>query len=513
MRLPKINLWLLVILIFVVLLRLPSFFEPHWYGDEEIYLVLGQMMRRGAVLYRDIWDNKTPLLYLIYSISPTLLWAKLTATLAVLGTTVGTYFLSKKLFEDRPVIYCLLPTVLVGILLSLPILEGTIANAELYFTLPIVLATYFLFTNLITNHYSLITSVLVGLLMSAAFLLKVPAIFDFVGLLLSFSLIKLVNEFLSPTKSYQRFLAVQIKTYLPLVLSFVVPVGSVFLYFFLNHALSDFITAAFKQNVNYVAIDSGLFQKLTNPLYIRGALLSAGALLTVWAYFKRRVSKEFVLLALWFGFSLYGSLLSNRAYPHYLLQIVPPITMIIVYTSAHIRRYYLLVPVLLVVIGLSTKSFWQQAYSFRDFPARYQNFFDYISERKSWEDYINYFDGRTANDYRVAEYIIHNTDPNDPIFVWGDVASIYTISGRPAATKFIQAHHLTTINPRNYDLIIDRLLTYQPKFIVVSRPVIFNFAALETLLHRNYREVEIVGNLYVYRNITPLTPPVWKASY
>lgn len=511
MKLPRPNWWLIFILGLVILLRIPSWFEPHWYGDEEIYLALGQAMRRGAVLYRDIWDNKTPLLYLIYSISPTLLWAKLTATLAVLGTTVGTYFLSKKFFEDRPVIYCLLPTVLVGILLSLPILEGTIANAELYFTLPIVLAAYLLFTNLITNHYSLITSVLVGLLMSAAFLLKVPAIFDFVGLLLAFSLTRLLDEFSSPTKNYQRFLAEQIKTYFPLVLSFVVPVGLVFLYFFASHALTDFITAAFKQNVNYVAIDSGLFQKLTNPLYIKGASLLLGIALVTWAYFKKIVSKEFVLLSSWFGFSLYGALLSNRPYKHYLLQIAPPAVVLLVYLWAHFRRYIILNTVYVILLLWIAKTFY---FAFALNPLTYYpNFFAWASERKQWENYINYFDGRTANDYRVAQYISQNTKEGDPIFVWGDMASIYTISGRPAATKFIQAHHLTTINPKNYDLIINRLLTYQPKFIVVTRPVIFNFAALETLLRRNYKEVEIVGNLYVYRNITPLTPPAWKASY
>ena len=28
---------LLLVLAFIFLLRVPSFFEPHWYGDEEIY--------------------------------------------------------------------------------------------------------------------------------------------------------------------------------------------------------------------------------------------------------------------------------------------------------------------------------------------------------------------------------------------------------------------------------------------------------------------------------------------
>lgn len=507
----KINFWLLGILAFLVLLRLPSFFEPHWYGDEEIYLVLGQMLRRGAVLYRDIWDNKTPLLYLIYAISPTLIWAKLTATAFVLGTVLGTYALAKRLFEDQRDGYAYGAALLMGVLLSLLVLEGNIANAELYFTLPIILAAYLIYKNLLAPSPSPLAPLLIGLLMSVAFLLKVPAIFDFVGLLLAFTLVRLSDEFWSPTKSYKRFLAGQIKTYVPLVLSFALPVGLVFLYFFLNRALPDFIAAAFKQNVNYVAIDSGLFQKLTNPLYIKGAFLALGVVLATLAYFKKYISKEMVFLTLWLGFSIYGALLSNRPYKHYLLQIVPPMILLLVYLVAHLRRYIIPTVAYVILLGLVTRMFYG---AFALNPATYYpNFFDWASERKNWGDYINYFDRRTADNYRVAEYIAQNTKPNDPIFVWGDVASIYAISNRPAATKFIQAHHLTTINPKNYDLVIDRLLTYQPKFIVVTRPVLFNFLPLETFLRGNYKEVEIVGNLYVYRNTTPFTPPAWKANY
>ncbi len=137
MKLPKVSLGLLLVLLFVFLLRLPSFWEPHWYGDEEIYLALGQAMQRGAVLYRDIWDNKPPLLYILYAIHPTLLFAKITATLFVLGTCVGVYLLAKKIFFKRSTGYCLLTTALAVILLWIPRLECTIANSELYFTLPI----------------------------------------------------------------------------------------------------------------------------------------------------------------------------------------------------------------------------------------------------------------------------------------------------------------------------------------------------------------------------------------
>src|SRR3990167_3716315 len=51
-----------------VILRFPSIFEPHWYGDEGIYEIIWIAINNGRVLYSEIWDNKPPLLYLIYAL-------------------------------------------------------------------------------------------------------------------------------------------------------------------------------------------------------------------------------------------------------------------------------------------------------------------------------------------------------------------------------------------------------------------------------------------------------------
>jgi 4-amino-4-deoxy-L-arabinose transferase-like glycosyltransferase len=47
-------------LVFTVL-RLPSFFEPHWYTDEASYVGVARSVLSGRVLYSQIWNNKPPL--------------------------------------------------------------------------------------------------------------------------------------------------------------------------------------------------------------------------------------------------------------------------------------------------------------------------------------------------------------------------------------------------------------------------------------------------------------------
>ena len=51
-----------------LLLKLPSLFEPYWYGDEGVTITVGMAIKRGLLLYRDVYDNKPPLLYLLASL-------------------------------------------------------------------------------------------------------------------------------------------------------------------------------------------------------------------------------------------------------------------------------------------------------------------------------------------------------------------------------------------------------------------------------------------------------------
>ena len=62
--------WLATAVGILVLLRIPSFLEPHWYSDESTYSYVGRTIFRGGDLYTSIgaWDNKPPLQYWTYGI-------------------------------------------------------------------------------------------------------------------------------------------------------------------------------------------------------------------------------------------------------------------------------------------------------------------------------------------------------------------------------------------------------------------------------------------------------------
>src|ERR1700692_4788813 len=47
-------------LLTLVILRLPSLMEPHWYTDEAGYVNVARELLKGKILYSQTWNNKPP---------------------------------------------------------------------------------------------------------------------------------------------------------------------------------------------------------------------------------------------------------------------------------------------------------------------------------------------------------------------------------------------------------------------------------------------------------------------
>ena len=94
------HLILILLLSLLLLLRLPNFFEPYWYGDEGIYLTIGNGLRQGKVLYRDIIDHKTPIIYYLAMV-PSQLDFRLLNLAWMSVTVIAFYHLSNNLQTSR----------------------------------------------------------------------------------------------------------------------------------------------------------------------------------------------------------------------------------------------------------------------------------------------------------------------------------------------------------------------------------------------------------------------------
>lgn len=437
-----------------ILLRLPSLIEPHWYGDEGIYQVIGRALIDGKVLYKEIWDNKPPLLYVIYAIAGGNLYiVKLLSLLSGTLSVIVFFLFSKKLFKKSVAIY--FSTFVYTILFATPVIEGNIANAENFMLLPIVGASYLLysFTENNKKNYLIIS----GFLLSIAFAIKIVAIFDFAAFLLFLYLVKGQNH-----KKLTHFLRYFIMPFASIMAFFMI-------YFFAVGAFPDFLNGVFFQNISYVGEQYG-------AIFPQGILIIKTVILLVFCglviFFRKRFDDRSLFIYIWIIFALYSAFFSYRPYTHYLLVILPAFALLLGQIVETNKLRFL---GLLTVIFICAVAYYQITI-YRKNIAYYNNFIEFISGQKNITSYQNFFDRNTPRDYNIANFIDLNVKNNETVFLWSDSAQIYALSNKLPIGKYIVAYHMTYYEDAE-KIMKNKIDIIQPKYIIQTslEPMIKEF--------------------------------------
>lgn len=452
--------WILFIIsFFFFLFRFPSLFEPYWYGDEGIYHVLGDGIREGKILYRDIWDNKPPLLYVTYAIfNSDQFTIRLASSIAGILSVILFFLLSRKLFTEPKIQY--LTTATFAVLFGLPIIEGNIANAENFMLAPIIAAAILILGQNKRNY------LIAGLLLSIAFLFKIVAIFDLLAFVLFIVFIK---------KS-------KIKN---LLTGFGLPIVLVMLYFLLNGAFQDFLKAVLSANISYV----GYGNKLLIPQGLLLIKIAALGLFSIFVIKNKGLAEKNKFILLWFGFSLFNAFFSQRPYTHYLLVLLPSFVLLTgLLFDKKLQRFIL--PIFLASLFLILTNFGYYGKTI----FYYQNFLAFVNGNKSVWAYNKFFDRRTLTDYELATYININTKPQDSIYVWGNNAQLYTLTNKIPPTRYTVAYHVS--GNEGLKEIKAALEKAKPKLIIVM-PYMRSFPFA---LH-GYNQRIVIDGVIIYERI------------
>ena len=447
---------LLIIMCLVVILRLPSLFEPHWYGDEEVYLTIGQSLGQGAQLYKDIHDNKPPLLYFVaWAAHGELFWFKLATSAAAL---LAIAFFWKVARQNA------LATAIFAGLTTLPLIEGNIANAEMFF----LVFTLWGFSRLINNKNIFWSGVILGL----GALFKIPAILD-VGVWPLFWLITAEPGWFK--KSFW------------LGLGAAIPLGISIIFYAAQGTLNSYLIAAGIQNIPYLSswqAVSGFWGTLS------GRALTALLLVGLIALGRKKLGERRVWLTLWFVITLFAALLSGRPYPHYLLQLAPALALLL-------TDKYLRVPALAVLAGTMI------LFKFNVYPVfgYYHNFLVWAAGKIDTGAYYSHFNPQVNTNYQIAREVMMGSTPKEGLFVWGNEPAIYALSRRPVVGKYTVAYHVFDF--RAQAETIAALHHHPPRYIVViTSPALL--PGLWQFLSESYILTRTVGNAQIYRhpNIT-----------
>lgn len=480
--------WIIFLVILVMILRLPSLVMPHYYGDEEIYFVMGRAWSTGVPLYQAMFDHKPPLIYIMAGIAPTMFaFRGLLAGLMIIHTIL--FWNLAKLFwaKTRPVLAYVSSLIFV-IVTSLPTLEGLTVNAELLMMVPVTAAALILWNEgARSGKPRPYKYLLAGLLGGIGWLFKIPVAADMVAIGLFFFAFKkdTLKESIAAFFSW---------SFVAYAVAFVAPLAMTFVYYYLKGTGPDYLATVLTVNLGYVSswsTSSWSFNPLRSGLVVRGLIL---VLFTVGLYIARKkLDKRLVFASLWFGFSLFGSLLSARPYPHYLQELVAPVSLLIpfVFVAENVLSWV----VIAIVIGAS--ALVQKQIKFWGYPTAsvYKTYYQYVAGKIGWNEYLARFDNAPRN-YSVAKYLNERLTPEKGIFVWGTDCTIYNLTNRlPTGGKYIVSFHIHDL--KKYDYVMENLMISKPEYMVIL-PGSGDFPELMDLIEHKYILATEIGDTKIY---------------
>lgn len=479
--------WLAVILGLVILLRIPSLFEPYWYGDEGVYQTIGQALSRGWVLYQDIHDNKPPFIYYLSMVGS----QPVVRAMILVWTLAGTIIFFKLCRLAPGPRLALLSALAFGVLMSVPFLEGNIANAENFFVVLTTAGMLGIYRVIFGKKRRMRTwALLAGVAFSLGTLFKVPAVFDaFAGGLLIAS-----AAFFEKDKRL-------IKAAFFVILGFIIPWAVVGMFEWTQGAWSYFLKEAVFNNISYLSSwnqSAGPQSFSVSPGTLTGRVVLAILSSVFIIFLRKRVSKVTSFSLLWLVWAFVGATLSGRPYAHYFLQIVPPFILVV---GGLFRKNFGLDKFLTVSgIGLSVVIIlnWR-LWSYRTIPY-YENFLSWTTGGISKEKYYSYFDPATLSLYELASYLTTTTSPNERIFIWGDQPSVYSLAHRLPVGRYTTAYHVTDFDPgeKETTAAIDK---FKPRVVVWMIGEKSPYPKLAERLSLFYTRQTVVGGGVVYLKI------------
>lgn len=494
--------------------------EPYWYGDEGIYLTLGNGVRHGLALYKDIHDNKPPGIYLIAAAAGSQFWFRFILLVWNSASIIVFWWIAHKLLDkleapktfklmglNFPIPqYSTLATLLFGFLPFA--FEGNIANGEIFMILPtlIGIAALIRLWKRTTKH-PLTWAAIAGIAFSLGFLIKVPAIFDAIagGVFFFLILPAFRRQHLPWWKRPLIAIWNGIRKPHPWVfgVAFLLPIVISIIYYWKIGALQPYLNSALLQNVGYLSSwKTGTHAAARvgqSGLKNRAAALGLATLVLLFS--TPWLSAEGLLIIIWVGFSLFGSLLSERPYPHYLIQVIPPFCLLIIWLIKTLKeRKHLVGSLTLGGITIATLTFSYINIKFWHYPLipYYQNFLKFATGKINKTQYISYFDPTLPEQYMLARVIARNTTSQDRIFIWGDLPNIYALTRRLPPGRYTSAYHIKDFG--GYEETYNAILATRPKFILIDRHM-DNFPKLAVILDASYSLRYTSTNFWLYKRV------------
>ena len=502
----------------ILLLRLPSLFEPPWHTDEGIFAAVATRVVNGGELYADAWESKPPLFLYLYAVifkvfGVGVLQLHLAATASAIATQWALYSAGCRLMSRRQ---ALAASLLAGVMLGVPFWEGNLALTEIFTVLPSTLAVVCVLkafdvrrgqprpAGALTNRAA-IWLLLAGTLFGIAFLLRQTS----AVVLVSLGLWVLLSQ------------RAWFKTGMILGAGFLAAVVPAILAFWLAGTFRWFWDANIGFFFDYVPSGQQI------PFHYRPLIVSpvVVSLLCLAWYRYRRETPAWTLPALWFVFTLAGALLTGRPYSHYFLQVIPPLALLVAMIVPHMhwswRPRWRQAPAL--ALALSVVALWlgvvrpefygnMLAMHYTKDAEYYANFAGWATGIKDRERYNRYFDRRVALTLELEKTLKQMGVEDKKLYIWGEYPWVYALTDSQPATRYVTSFYVLLIADLDTQLY-QTLSEADPRFIVTvtdvwpkitddsgvaRRRLDISMRALSLLVTKNYAPVASIGKAQIF---------------
>ena len=484
---------LIAICLLPVLLYLPAMGSP-FERDEGVYATVAQGLLKGQMPYRDLFDNKPPLVYAWYALSFLLFGEHVVAprilAAMLLSLTTLSLFSQARMAFPKGVAY--VAAGLFGLSTGLPFV-ALHANTEAYMLLPLV--TSLVAFTVGVRRGGMRWFLLSGALCGAAMMTKQVALWNLVALVGVAAALRWKTDGLS------------MRTFHPsayLVAGAAAAVGLVAVPFAVTGSLGELYYANVSYNWLYVGVLSyseRLADFASGTAYVAAvaAPLAGGAIWGLLTLIRRRKQSLDYLLVAWALASAAGVATGGRFFPHYFLHLMPAaavLTALVVYEVTTKRRTQPLgrpalgVVLLMLMVSLGTIGVMYLAPR-----AAEERIAESVAEQKEWE----------SSSRQLGEYVGARTEPDDKIFNFGREAQIYFYADRQPAVRYFSDWPFWW-NEKTLYGTIKALRTTRPVYIIdTAQPPLFEDydqyhpPVLMNLLNEDY---DYVGRMYfadIYR--------------
>lgn len=409
--------WFAALVVLTTVTRLPALLHPAAIDDEAIYAVVANTMVDGGLPYESAIERKPPLLFWTYAAvfhaAGKFNWPALhiVALVWVLLTMAGLYVIGRRLFGATAGVIAAL---LYSILQSWGTWKNLAFNGELLMNLPLVWAYAVAFGPAVARARPELFGA--GALLCAAFLLKQPAAIAAIplGLYLLLPGYRAARAFTWRDSLIQAAL---------LASGFGVALGVMIAVLHFQGILTDaFYWTIADHNVPRVfwrrAVEhTAGFAAATLPLFL--PLFAWPLLKATWSH--RR--EEWLTVLAWAGVPMVGAAASGRFYPHYYIQVIPPLALLAAAVYARISAeprfahpWYLRPRVTRGWLALSVVVFFALHWTG-------------IEERRQPSE--------------AGQYVLRHSSIDDRIFVWGQSPRVYLEARRRPASRYVATFPLT----------------------------------------------------------------------